>query len=317
MRRTCGKATHAIMAALCGFAFAAPSAAQSAQCSGPDCAAEWRWSAYAGALLLQPMRPSPAALATAPTGTPAVMVDASHFRPGHDIVPEIVLRSGYGAWGVEGRYFGQGTGTASATVSGVTSFRTAGIGVTILGGGDIVTRHATRLRSGELQATYRLLPGITALAGVRWIELRDRFHSDISTPATYVDWNDRNRLLGAQVGGDFAFSSPEGAVQLNLLVKAGVYRNKARQAFTSTLVSGDSDAASPTTFGSEVGVGVSWRVASQIALRAGYSALWLDKVALAGEGAAAATQEPGGTSSPIRTDSISYEGLSLGVEYRL
>jgi hypothetical protein len=63
-----------------------------------------------------------------------------------------------------------------------------------------------------------------------------------------VDWNDRNRLLGAQVGGDFAFSSPEGTVQMNLLVKAGVYRNKARQAFTSTIVGSESAAASSTTF---------------------------------------------------------------------
>jgi hypothetical protein len=226
------------------------------------------------------------------------------------------MRRTASGWMFEGRYFNDRDAEATFGIPAITTFRTAGIGVTILGGGSINARYTTKLDSTEFNVHAPVNSRVTLLTGFRWVELHDALRADIATPATFVNWDENNHMYGGQFGTNIWLTRPANPLRVSMMAKAGVYANVADTRFTSTIVSGTSSADTATAFVGEVGLTASYRLTRHIALRGGYEVLWLDNVALASEAAAATVQGGGGTQSTINTDGrLWYNGATTGVEF--
>ncbi|HMO86846.1 MAG TPA: BBP7 family outer membrane beta-barrel protein [Lacipirellulaceae bacterium] len=288
-----------------------------------DCfsAAAWAqqpmWSVAAGAIFLHRSRPDPAAIITPPTGTPGVTVNGAEFGFGWDAGPDVsLLRRTRSGLLLEGRYFNDREADAAQRIPNINTFRVAGIGVTILGGGSINSFYATKLDSAEFNVHTPLTDRVTVLGGFRWIELRDTLRSDIATPATFVQWDNRNHMYGGQIGTNISLTRPTNPLRLNCALKAGLYGNVADNRYRSTIMSSTSDRETETAFAGEINVTAAYYVTKHIALRGGYQVLWLDHVAIAADAAARTTQVAGGTQSFVQTDGrVWYNGALAGVEF--
>ncbi len=108
---------------------------------------------------------------------------------------------------LEARYFNDLTASSSLVVDNVPTFRMAGIGVTILGGGSINGPYITALDSSEFNMHAPLTDNCTVLAGFRAIELQDRADFQIAAPGITTNWHELNRMYGGQLGLDMALFS--------------------------------------------------------------------------------------------------------------
>ena len=275
------------------------------------------WTASVGAVFLHRSRPDSSAIITPPTGTPGTVIDANAFGFGWDAGPDVSLtRLTEGGLMVEGRYFNDREADAEFGIPNITTFRAAGIGITILGGGPVNGFYTTKLDSTELNVHAPIHPRCTLLAGFRWVELHDALRINVATPATLMNWDDNNHLYGGQLGTNLAFTKPTNPLRLNLALKAGVYGNDMDNRFTSTIVSGANNSDVTTSFVGELNFTGAYQLTRHMALRGGYAVLWLDNVALAGDAAGTTTQTVGGSSSPVPNDGrLWYNGATAGVEF--
>jgi hypothetical protein len=275
-----------------------------------------RWSVSAGAIFLHRSRPDSAAIATPPTGTPGVVINGTDFGFDWNVGPDLTLmhRSASGLiW--EGRYFGDYDADASTTIPNITTFRAAGIGITILGGGSINSFYDTKLNSSEINVHKPITDRITVLGGFRWVEVEDKLRLNVATPATFLSWEEQNRMYGGQLGTNLAFTDAANPFRLNLSAKAGAYGNVIDNRMTSTIVSSASDEATELAFVGEVNLSANYNLTDHIAIRGGYQVMWLDNVSLASDAAAITTQGPGGTSSPVSESALFYNGATAAIEF--
>ena len=312
MRIVIGSALFLGLAAA-GLGTASPAFAQGtpAYCVS-DCATGFNF--YVGAMVMHRSRPESAAIMTPPTGTPGVLVDAGFFTFDLSTGAEFV-----GQWRtpggliLEGRYFTGPAATATHLVPAVTSFRTAGIGVTILGGGSINSTYSSRLsNNGEGNIGKQIMPGLALLAGVRTLHFNDTFRGNIATAVTYVQWTDDNNLVGGQIGLRMTLIAPTLPIRLDASFKYGLYRNLAQNAFTSTIVGGALSRETLVSSLGEINLSLTLQLNPVISLTAGYDGLFLGNVALASQSAAGTTQVGGGTSSPVGTGNVWYHGVTFG-----
>lgn len=275
------------------------------------------WVASAGSVFLHRSRPDPAPIMTPPTGTPGVLLNASDFGFGWDVGPDVsLMRRTASGYIIEGRYFNDRDSDASFRIPQVTTFRVAGIGVTILGGGSINSYYSTKLDSTELNLHAPVGSRLTLLSGFRWVELHDYLRSDIATPNSFVSWNNDNHMYGGQIGATYTATRPTNPLKVVLTGKAGLYANDANNEFRSNIVGSASDQDTAASFVGEVNLTTSYRLTQHIALKGGYQVLWLDNVALASEAAPGTVQAAGGTRSSLSTDGrVWYNGALAGVEF--
>lgn len=281
---------------------------------GTDPASQY-WSVYIGGISATRSTPSSSVVATPPTGTPGVLINANSFDNfDWKTVPEFVVQRRFdGGWMVEGRYFNLGTVNDHNQNPNVTTFRIAGIGVTILGGGTLDNTYASSLKSFELNLYKQLTSGFSVLAGYRSFRFDDHLHVGlVGTGLNISDWNDRNQLNGAQIGVSLNLMSPGVPLLFNVTAKTGWYHNSIDHDFTSQIVSRASDNGSRTAQVTELNATATYQVTNNFALRGGYMVVWLNRVGLAGEAANSTIQQPGGTASPIATGNAWYQGATFG-----
>lgn len=280
---------------------------------GSDPASQY-WNVYIGGMYLKRSTPDSSAILTPPTGTPGILLNANSFDFDWKSLPEFAVQRKFdGGWMVEGRYFRTGTDSATNGLQNITTFRVAGIGVTILGGGDLVNSYQSELRSVEFNVYKQLTPGLAVLAGYRSLNFQDHLHIGlVGTGLNISDWKDQNRLNGAQIGLSLNLTSPAVPLLFNVTAKTGWYHNSIDHDFTSQIVSRASDNGSKTAQVSELNATATYQVTNNLALRAGYSLLWMNRVAIAGEAAPTTVQQPGGTASPLATGNAWYQGATFG-----
>lgn len=280
---------------------------------GSDPASQ-RWSVYIGGISAQRSTPDSSTVITPPTGTPGVILNANAFDFDSKTFPEFVLQYKFdGGWMVEGRYFNTGTSSASNSILNITTFRIAGIGVTILGSGDLANTYSSQLKSAEFNVYKEFTPGFALLAGYRSLRFDDHLRIALaSTGLNISDWNDSSSLNGAQIGASLTLFAPGIPLQFNATAKTGWYHNSISNDFTSNVVSRNSQSASNTAQVSELDVTATYRVTNNLSLRAGYMFLWMNKVGIAGDAAPTTVQGGGGTSSPVATGNAMYQGVTFG-----
>jgi hypothetical protein len=274
------------------------------------------WNVSVGAIYMHRSRPDPAAVITPPTGTPGVVVSGSDFGFDWGAGPDLSISQRINSsWLWEGRYFDNRESDSNFLIPNITTFRVAGIGVTILGGGSINSFYTTDLNSSELNVHRQLTPGCTFLTGFRWIELHDEMRNNLATPVTFTRWDENNHMYGAQIGTNVAFTNAYSPLQFTGSLKGGAYANVADNRFTSTIVAGANAQETELAFAGEVNFSGAYYLTNNLALRGGYQVLWLDNIALASEAAEGTTQIAGGTSSPVNFGRLWYNGVTFGIDY--
>jgi hypothetical protein len=250
-----------------------------------------------------------------PTGTPGTILTGDDLDFDREFGPDIYARWRINqGWSVEGRYFGSSS-EATHNIPSITTFRIAGIGVTILGSGPIDSTFSSRLQSAEVNVAKEVIPGVSLLAGFRHVGLDENLRIDIATAATYTNWNVQNDLYGGQLGLKLGFMAPSLPLEFSAAFKGGVYHNAASNDFTSTIVGSTSSTATTTAYSGEIDLGATYHFNNHLSIRGGYSSLWLRNVALGDTQAEATVQGGGGTSSPVAFGNVRYDAFSVRASY--
>jgi hypothetical protein len=187
--------------------------------------------------------------------------------------------------------------------------------------------YESELWSGELNLRWRMMPRVTLLAGVRVLELVDRFEQTDNFPAanTFLPSYTiavRNQLFGVQAGGLFSVVR-SGPICVDAFVKGGYFNNEAEHNMQGILtgISQLAAAGSEDTLLWEAGFNITYCFNRYLKAWVGYSALWLNGIA------SAPGQIPGnslftgafplgpvGAVGVDATESLRIEGANVGLE---
>ncbi len=155
------------------------------------------------------------------------------------------------------------------------------------GGGNFQTSYMSTLRSVELNSRVRQWSRFAPLAGLRFIELEDQFDRLSGDGATNLLLSKTdNELWGFQVGGE-ALLWETGPARLQSTLKGGVFYNNlglSTGGGAITIPAFDPTASFSSdhiSFFGELNLEYAYQVCPQFAIRVGYTAMWLDGVALA------------------------------------
>lgn len=140
---------------------------------------------------------------------------------------------------------------------------------------------SARLDTAEIDATLKVSQMLTVFAGPRWLASRDAFLNNITFPAFNADYFMAANASGwgPQVG--FAADLGAGATRIALDGRAGLFFLNDETAFrlapsTGGLLTGGATATHQSGF-AEAGIGLT-QTFGALTLKAGYRALYVDKV---------------------------------------
>ena len=162
---------------------------------GRSCCDEPAWIVSGGAVFLHRSRPDPTAIAT-PSSGQGTLISGSNLGFNWNSGPLVSIgrRTASGLI-IEGRYFNDRDATASYNLDNITTFRTAGIGVTILGGGSLSSTYQTQLDSTELNVLKPLNDRLSLIGGFRAVQLHDQLNVNITSPSIYTNWNEKQPAI--------------------------------------------------------------------------------------------------------------------------
>ncbi|MHB8974480.1 MAG: hypothetical protein ACYC3X_26815 [Pirellulaceae bacterium] len=144
---------------------------------------------------------------------------------------------------------------------------------------------SSRFYNAEVNARWNLWRRVTVLAGFRWVNLSEDLQGTLPPQRTVPFWDTqtKNNLYGFQIGAEGNLFE-RGRFSIGCTGKAGVFDNRAEETTTVSiyrLLFGEFDSTDHVAFVGEVGVRCKCQVTQQLSLRAGYEAIWLQRVALA------------------------------------
>lgn len=248
-----------------------------------------RWTATLDATFLQRRRPAATELMVN-TEVPAQNLNASDFDFGCNAGLDVfVARHFNDTVGLEVRYFGVDAWNETAGVATTVGdpLRINTVYPLLTAAGDAIeARYRSELNNVEINARVPLCEWLTMLGGFRYLDLDERF--DAALPGAEVPFHyeaaTRNRLYGAQMGGQALLWNGGGPLSVEGIGKAGIYGNPAVQdsVFRTGVVALPAhDRESHTAFIGEVGLSACYCLTERLSVRGGYRLLWVDGVALA------------------------------------
>jgi hypothetical protein len=182
----------------------------------------------------------------------------------------------------------------------------------------------SELHNVEVNGRRPIREWLSFLAGFRYIELNEELSmfqnifvgADENLTAGSVDT--ANHLFGFQIGVDGQIWN-RGRLELNGVLKAGIYNNTAKNQATwsESLIPGvDIARASDdhTAFVGEIGLTGLYKLDRGWAIRGGYQLLWIEGVALASDQIAVSDPDAG-TASVNTGGSPFYHGAFVGLEF--
>lgn len=186
---------------------------------------------------------------------------------------------------------------------------------------------SSNLYSAEANGRFALSDHLTVLAGLRWLQLNDSLLGTL-TPVKIIPpfWNTitANNLYGVQAGVTGTILT-FGRFSLGGTVKAGLFDNDAAQSTGVSLqkeVYPSKASVDRAAFVSEAGADLKYQLTQGLALKASYTLLWLDGVALAPgqiqETVATEHLPPPSTVQTLGVNSRSdvlFQGVMAGFEY--
>ncbi len=290
-----------------------------------------RWIVNAGALFLTRDINADRVFVTCEQDEPQIAAD-DYGSLGTQVGPYADVIWQGDCWGLEARYFEVDGWTATAGADSI-GFPTGAqyeflTPVTyFVGPTDVTSTYTSELHSFELNLRRRFTCTCSGFIGFRTVELDERLNFDGLVDHTYstnASVATQNRLYGLQIGLDGTLCRIN-RFSLEGWGRAGIYANnrEARSAFDSYTPDpvdsihisrslGDCEAA----FVGDLGLFAVYQITPCLAIRAGYTALWLDGVSTA------AGQMPNITPCPIcptggqmSDDTVFAHGAMVGLEY--
>ena len=153
--------------------------------------------------------------------------------------------------------------------------------------------YSSSFDSGEINLRQWLLPSLSGLIGVRFINVTDQFELTATNNAsnvnagqvgTYSTWTNNN-LAGVQTGADFTHDLYMRWLFFSIEAKTGVFLNFAEQKnlLFDSATTYDQRSSRETQFATmfDLSVALTALVSDHVTLRGGYTFLFLDGVALA------------------------------------
>jgi hypothetical protein len=209
-------------------------------------------------------------------------------------------------------------------------------------------KSTTSLYNVEANGRLNLSSRVTLLAGFRWLQLNDNLQgtltpADLTAPTWkkhhFYDnifqikpgdqpagnyppfWNTSttNNLYGVQIGTDVKILEL-GRFSLDGLIKTGIFDNNADQSTEVSMkkvVYPSQATTNNVAFVGEAGLQLKYKISNGLALKVGYTALWLDGVALA----PGQIRETATTKSSVRAlgvncgSGVLFQGATVGLEY--
>ncbi len=187
------------------------------------------------------------------------------------------------------------------------------------------TNYGTDFYSAEINYRYWLNPCLSFVTGFRWLELGDELYVSQIAPVQNdlftIDTN--NHMYGWQVGADATVLNCGGRFHVDTVVRAAVLSNRADQRTVAPVLSGvggfvDTLGASDnhTSFFGELGFrGVYW-LTENMAVRGGYTLMWLEGVALAPEQIPVNSLIAPGTEAIDTSGGLFFDGATIGMLVR-
>jgi len=292
-----------------------------------------RWSFTAEAILLQRSTTRSQTLFS-DKDYQAVALNSQTFNFPAEAGPKLSAIC-HGVWedfDLEVTYFQVDGFTAERPISGTSNMATYGDG----GPGkcfqvtDGVASYKSAFYSGEVNVRWLWFDGVTLLSGFRMGQLNEHYRAD-GTGANpdfpvhdSLTVNAFNHLYGYQLGADMEVYNMGGPLRINALCKAGALANYAE--FNIHRMdpvpppytiddSRNSTRSNHYAFLGEVGLTATYAITERLAVRASYSAVWLEGVALAPE-QIGATDFSVPTAAIDTTGGVFYTGGGIGIEYR-
>ncbi len=156
-------------------------------------------------------------------------------------------------------------------------------------GSTFQTSYRSTLTSVEMNGRTRQWSRFAPLAGVRFIQLEDNFDRLLADTSAGLQLSETdNQLWGFQVGGE-ALLWDAGPVRLQSTMKAGVFYNDLDlntgggdiTSGTATIETTQKFSSDHVSYFGEINLELAYRIGRHLSVRAGYTAMWLDGVALA------------------------------------
>jgi hypothetical protein len=287
----------------------------------PRCDARYQhWRITAAAIFLERSTPESFVLAE-DTSDPTRSLNADAFNFGFHTGWELSvarpLRTGYE---IEFRYFGVdqfdaladvATNPAGALLRINTNPPTFDPNVQ-----SIAARYNSQLQSCELNFRRPCGDWTSLLGGLRYLELDEQLHADLSTPAptfTY-ETETRNRLYGGQLGAEAVLWCAN-RLSVDASIKAGLFGNEGHHTTahnTTTVTDLAIDAADHAAFVGEFGLVGDYYFTDCFSIRLGYQLLWIESVALASE--QIAVTDFGSGDGINLNGGVFYHGAYIGFE---
>jgi len=230
-----------------------------------------------------------------------------------------------GPWGVEFAWFFMGNFDDTVNFPNSQGITQAAINTTPptgygLGGAHLSFNYISGIIGAEANGTWDVARGVTLLAGPRYIKLHEDFSargiSNASGATFEIDqWKVHNSLLGGQIGARIDFLKAFGQMGspwiLEGNVRGGVFNNQINSTVSATGNLQSAGDFSSTAYAVQGGVGIGYRLNSNIALILAYDALWLDGVALAPSQVPVSPQFFTAGQQGLATESVLYQGAKL------
>jgi len=285
-----------------------------------------QWSVWKEVMFLRRSDASAYPLIT-DQNTGETLLNANQLDFEHRAVPRIFLIRDYcDCWGWEIGYFGLQTWDSSGEGGGEQSPVLNGPGIPIGStqpGTVYQVNYGSDLHNAEFNVRRRASRCVTWIAGFRFVELQEHLNAGSVAPTTSdlysVDTN--NQLYGFQVGANAQLLNCGGRFHVDGIFRTGIFSNSAGQTTHSPL--GDvipesatslSASATQTAFLGELGLRGVYQLTDWLGVYGGYSAIWVDGLALA-PAQVAATNLFGTPSASINTtDAVFFHGATVGMQ---
>lgn len=180
------------------------------------------------------------------------------------------------------------------------------------------------LHSTELNLCRQFGDRLRLIAGLRWVELHERFSVIGVSPSPLLvpqyATQTGNSMYGLQIGVVEKFLDRGGRLHFNTFLKAGIYGNRAKQETASvgnvTPLVTAADRGSNTSFLGEVGLTALYRLGDHASLRTGYQMTWIEGVALAPDQVPFTNVTPNtaGSATLNARGQLIFHGLHVGLE---
>ena len=234
-----------------------------------------------------------------------------------------LMRKTWDDHGLEIRYldFGQQEASANVAVSGGSVRIDSAPPVFLPNVQSIDARYRSETYSLEANYHYSFDDTLTYLAGFRYVSLDDDLNAILdANPQTFrYDALTRNDLYGLQVGVIGAPARPIlGCLLGSAVAKAGVFGNDAsHRGWINTGVANLAvkDSADSAAFVLELGLSAELRISERLSILGGYSALWLESVAIVTD-QIASSDFFNGVGSDDEGDAV-FHGANLAIQLRL